>query len=206
MILPGDTSKITIPLLPTSLKRPRLLKLLETNKEKRVIFILGQAAQGKTTLAASFAKVSTLQTAWMSLDGTESDPVNLFYLMTHSLQHIFREIDFSSFISFPSGMSSGMSENAFHDWSRHLFELIPVPVQIVMDGLDRLLTAVTTPNGRETWVAGSTQTISWSYTGSPGSYVKIELLKGGVLNLVISSSSSIGSGGSGSYAWIISTS
>jgi len=65
---------------------------------------------------------------------------------------------------------------------------------------------VTSPNGGETWAAGTTQTISWSYTGSPGSYVKIELFKSGVLALVISSSCSIGSGGSGSYAWITPTS
>jgi hypothetical protein len=65
---------------------------------------------------------------------------------------------------------------------------------------------VTSPDGGETWAAGTTQTISWSYTGSPGSYVKIELLKSGVLTLVITSGCLIGSGGSGSYAWIIPTS
>jgi hypothetical protein len=64
---------------------------------------------------------------------------------------------------------------------------------------------VTSPNGGETWAAGTTQNISWSSTGNPGSYVKIELLKSGILTLVISSSCLIGSGGSGSYAWIIPT-
>jgi precorrin isomerase len=62
---------------------------------------------------------------------------------------------------------------------------------------------VTSPKGGENWAAGSTQTIQWAYTGNPGSYVKIELLKGGVLNLAISSSCSIGTAGSGSYSWPI---
>jgi hypothetical protein len=62
---------------------------------------------------------------------------------------------------------------------------------------------VTVPNGGESWTAGTTQTISWNYTGNPGSYVKIELLKGGVLNRTISSMTSKGSGGSGSYNWAI---
>ena len=62
---------------------------------------------------------------------------------------------------------------------------------------------VTTPNGGENWAAGTTQTISWTYTGSPGTYVKIELFKGGVLNRTIISSRSIGTGGSGSYSWAI---
>jgi len=62
---------------------------------------------------------------------------------------------------------------------------------------------VTSPNGGETWAAGSTQTIRWTYTLNPGAYAKIELFKGGVLNRTISSSMSIGSGGSGSYSWAI---
>jgi len=65
---------------------------------------------------------------------------------------------------------------------------------------------VISPNGWETWKVGTTQTIRWTYTGSPGSYVKIELLKSGVLNRTIRSSNSIGSGGSGSYNWAISPS
>jgi hypothetical protein len=61
--------------------------------------------------------------------------------------------------------------------------------------------AVTSPNGGQIWRAGTYQTITWTYTGSPGAYVKVELLKGGVL---IASSRPIGSGGSGSYRWLIS--
>jgi len=62
---------------------------------------------------------------------------------------------------------------------------------------------VTSPNGGENWVVGITQTIQWTYTGNPGSYVKIELFKGGVLNRTITSRASKGSRGSGSYRWRI---
>lgn len=58
---------------------------------------------------------------------------------------------------------------------------------------------VLSPNGGENWTRGTTQTIRWNYTGTPGSKVKIELLKGGVLNRTINSSTSTGSSGSGSY-------
>jgi YD repeat-containing protein len=62
---------------------------------------------------------------------------------------------------------------------------------------------VTIPNGGESWNAGGTYTISWTYAGNPGSNVKIELFKNAVLNRTITSSTSVGSGGSGSYNWAI---
>jgi hypothetical protein len=62
---------------------------------------------------------------------------------------------------------------------------------------------VTAPNGGESWAAGTKQTIRWSYTGSPGSYVKIELYKAGALLSTIRATAAVGSGGSGSYLWTI---
>jgi hypothetical protein len=58
---------------------------------------------------------------------------------------------------------------------------------------------VTSPNCGQSWVRGTTHTITWSSTGSPGSYVKIELLKGGVVSRVISCSTP----NDGSYSWTI---
>ncbi|KAB2941901.1 MAG: hypothetical protein OIN84_01830 [Candidatus Methanoperedens sp.] len=58
---------------------------------------------------------------------------------------------------------------------------------------------VASPNGGENWRRGTTQTIKWSSSGSPGSYVKIELLKAGVLNRVIISSTL----NDGSHPWLI---
>lgn len=63
---------------------------------------------------------------------------------------------------------------------------------------------VALPNNGENWKTGSSHAITWTYTGNPGSKVKIELLKNGVLNRTITSRASIGSGGSGSYNWKIS--
>ena len=67
MKLAVDISKITPPLMPQVLNRPRLLSFLESSNDKRLILILGQAAQGESTLAASYAKRSTVPTAWMNL-------------------------------------------------------------------------------------------------------------------------------------------
>ena len=63
---------------------------------------------------------------------------------------------------------------------------------------------VTSLNGGETWQRGTIHTITWNYTGSPGSIVKIVLLKGGIEVGTIMDSTSIGSVGTGSYTWPIS--
>ena len=47
-----NIAKITPPRLPQVLERPRLIERLEQNQDKKLILILGQAAQGKSTLQA----------------------------------------------------------------------------------------------------------------------------------------------------------
>jgi len=58
---------------------------------------------------------------------------------------------------------------------------------------------VTSPDGKENWIRGAAHEIMWMYTGSPGSYVQIELLKAGVVNKVITTSTA----NDGSYDWTI---
>jgi PKD repeat protein len=62
---------------------------------------------------------------------------------------------------------------------------------------------MTSPNGGETWKAGSKQTISWSYKGTAGTYVKIILVKAGKTVATIAASAPIGAKGVGSYLWTI---
>ena len=58
---------------------------------------------------------------------------------------------------------------------------------------------VASPNGGDSWKRGTTKTISWNSIGNPGSYVKIDLYKGGILNRVISQYTP----NDGSYSWAI---
>jgi Tfp pilus tip-associated adhesin PilY1 len=61
---------------------------------------------------------------------------------------------------------------------------------------------VTSPNGGEDWMAGTRHQITWNYSGlSDAGSVKIELWKGGSLNLLIQNGAPIGTGGSGSFTW-----
>ena len=80
-----------------------------------------------------------------------------------------------------------------------------VPGTTITVGTNTASITVTSPNGEEIWTQNTTHMVTWSYTGSPGSTVKIELMKGGVFYQLLSSSTTIGSAGSGSYSWTIRT-
>jgi len=91
-----------------------------------------------------------------------------------------------------------ISQPAIKDTSNNYFTLTPTTTSPTI--------TVTSPNGGEIWQRGTTRTVSWSYTGSPGTMVKIALLKGGIEVGTIISSTSIGNSGTGSYTWSISSS
>jgi DNA-binding SARP family transcriptional activator len=134
-----NLSKITPPRVPGVLHRPRLTEQINKNQDKRLLFILGQAAQGKSTLAASYAGTQEIPVAWLNLDEGDSDPVNLFYWLINALQHCLPERDLSFLKSYPA-MSRSPREPTllYREWVQVMFEQINGPVQLVLDGLDRL--------------------------------------------------------------------
>lgn len=137
---PVSLSKITPPQLTNTLPRPRLLNLLKKNTDKKLILILGQAAQGKSTLAASFLEQVPIPSAWVNLGPEESDPVNLFYAIIHSLQQSFKESDCSSLLEYPSRTMGPRDPIGFYrEWIRGLAGFISAPVFLALDGLDRLV-------------------------------------------------------------------
>ncbi|MFC1788412.1 hypothetical protein ACFLZE_00675 [Thermodesulfobacteriota bacterium] len=135
-----NISKISPPRLPRILDRPRLIQRLEENQDKKLILILGQAAQGKSTLAASYAQKSETPWAWMNLGIEESDPVNFFCLLVQSLQHVLNDVDLSPIQDYPAKAMGPREEiPLYREWAQVLFERITVPIRIFLDGLDRLL-------------------------------------------------------------------
>jgi LuxR family maltose regulon positive regulatory protein len=136
-----NISKITPPYLPQILYRPRLLDLLSRNKDKKLILIIGQAAQGKSTLAASYVRAPKIPSPWMNLEKEDSDPVNLYHLMVQSLQHALKDINFSHLLSYPPEIMGPREEiPLYREWAQSIFKEVSLPIQIVMDGLDQLST------------------------------------------------------------------
>lgn len=62
---------------------------------------------------------------------------------------------------------------------------------------------ITSPAGGENWASGSTHNITWTYTDSPGTTVKIALFKGSNKVGDITTSAPIGTNGAGSFSWAI---
>jgi len=134
-----DSSKIRIPDIAGTVLRPRLLKRLGKSRQKNLIFLTGQAAQGKSTLAASYLRDSAMPCAWINVSVEDSDPVNLFYTLLVSLEKAVENIDLAPLRDYPA-LSAGPRDDTglYRDWLDALFGHLSFPLHIVFDGLDRL--------------------------------------------------------------------
>jgi hypothetical protein len=134
-----NISKIIPPRFPHILHRQRLINRLERHNDKKLILLLGQAAQGKSTLAISHVTAAKIPSAWLNLGPEDSEAVNMFYLLVQSLQRALPETDLSSLLDYPA-LPGGPREEIplYRDWTLSLLSLVQVPIQVIFDGLDRL--------------------------------------------------------------------
>ena len=77
--------------------RSRLLEILKEHQEDKVRLILGQAAQGKSTLAASYLPDCPISWVWINLEPEDSDPVNLFYSLAQALENTLPGVNMAQF-------------------------------------------------------------------------------------------------------------
>ncbi len=131
-----NSSKYTPPGLSDLISRQRLFDRFEKNANKKVNFVIGQAAQGKSTLVATYLSHSEVPTAWMHLDSEDSEPVNCYYLLVYAVQHALGG-DLSPFLTHPP-ITLGPREVILRcmELVHSLFEQVEGPLNIVIDGLD----------------------------------------------------------------------
>lgn len=134
-----SVSRITPPRPQNALPRPRLIERLEEYKGSPLVLILGQAAQGKSTLAATYAEASTVPAAWANVDREDADPVNLFYLLVSAFQRVLDRTDFSQLMSYPS-VNLGLRDPTlrYREWVNAIVQILPRPIRLILDGLDSL--------------------------------------------------------------------
>jgi ATP/maltotriose-dependent transcriptional regulator MalT/DNA-binding SARP family transcriptional activator len=132
-------SKIVTPQLPEIVHRPRLQRFVQKNRNKRLVLIQGQAAQGKSTLAASCAQTILPETAWVNLAPEDSEASHLFHVLVHSFKQCMKWLDISKLVSYPAiDMGPRMPRFRYREWAYVMFDGISDPLYIVLDGLDRL--------------------------------------------------------------------
>jgi ATP/maltotriose-dependent transcriptional regulator MalT/two-component SAPR family response regulator len=139
MAIRVHNSKIVPPQLPEIVHRPRLLGFVQENKNKRLILIQGQAAQGKSMLAAACVQTVLPETAWVNLAPEDSEASHLFHVLVHSLKYCMEWLDISKRVSYPAiDMGPRKPRFRYREWAHVMFEGISDPLYIVLDGLDRL--------------------------------------------------------------------
>jgi len=99
------------------------------------------------------------------------------------------------------GIDAGLDVGLIRDFDG---TLTPQQAGVDMGAFELPLTSITleAPNGGESYFAGQDVPVAWSYTGSPGPEVKIELLDGGV-PVSLAEAVPVGLDGSGSWIWVI---
>ncbi len=85
MQIPPDASKYTRPHLPPIVSRDRLIARLREKESANRVLLIGQAAQGKTTLAAAYAETIGGPAAWLHLEAGDGDRRRFFSLLVQAL-------------------------------------------------------------------------------------------------------------------------
>ena len=83
--------RCNIPLVSDIVPRQRLLALLGRQDRCRVFLVTGQAAQGKSTLVASFLSGLEQPSLWCHLTADASDHTRLFDILINGIHELFKD-------------------------------------------------------------------------------------------------------------------
>jgi LuxR family maltose regulon positive regulatory protein len=138
-MLPSNDRRCLAPELPAIVSRDRLFLRLQAPPGPQLVAIVGQAAQGKTTLAAHYLATRALPAAWLRLAPDTADINRFYYLLIRSLTAALPQVrptrdPVSSRTVWESAESLRDMETALESiWRR-----LPGDMHIVLDGLEQL--------------------------------------------------------------------
>ena len=139
MALTPSPAKYLPPVLPRMVERCRLLERLRTGQDLRVVLTVGQPAQGKSTLIASYLAAAGMPVAWSHLDRESADAAGFFALLIHALDRAVEEIDCRPYLkALPFTLGPRQGPERWREHLSHLLARLPKPSAIVLDGIDGL--------------------------------------------------------------------
>ncbi len=135
---PVDVLKYTLPETALLIRRRRLLSRLDAMSRQPVTLICGQAAQGKTALAADYLRRRALPAAWMQLEAEETAPERLYSLLLCALSAALQKEAgegprLGSRTPANARSTTGLADCLARTWHR-----LPPDLVLVVDGLEKL--------------------------------------------------------------------
>ena len=119
------------PLRSKQIVRPRLFDLLNRGLDRAVILVSAPAGYGKTTLVSSWLHDKKIPSTWLSLDGSDNDPIRFLQYLLAALVPIAPAIKGDLF-GMLQGIHSAQYENLINLLSNELAGS-PNPFVLVLD-------------------------------------------------------------------------
>lgn len=148
----SNGSTFALPQFHDIILRHRLYNLLDSNRDKPLVVVQGQAAQGKSTLVASYLgrysvqptsqtadlmpaaieSISPITPVWLHLSSRESEHTNLFELLINALSQR------KKVTTLPSTLGTGDDIDRQIDIIKSVLSSIAEPVALVFDNLESI--------------------------------------------------------------------
>lgn len=139
MRLKSNASKCSLPKLPDVVPRQRLLQRLKTNGNSHLILVIGQAAQGKSTLVADYLSSRQAPVAWLHIDRHDSDIANFYHLLICALSHCLPNQKLEEYIEQAHvALSTSDATVRYEAMLRSLWQRLPDDITVVLDGLEQV--------------------------------------------------------------------
>lgn len=130
--------KFSPPSIDSAVQRPRLFDRLSACADARVILILGQAAQGKSVLAATWLAAADRPFAWINLAGGDQDPGVFFLSLVQALAPYLAETDVAYLTALPAVSGDLGGEPDYDKYVAPLRERLTRDIHIVVDDIEQL--------------------------------------------------------------------
>lgn len=141
MPLKPTDSKFFPPKLPAVISRNRLHESLRSNRTQHLILIVGQAAQGKSTLMADYFSAETAPVAWLFMDSNDGDSANFFHLLICAISRALSSQNFDKYLHQAHiALSTSDARVRYEAQLRSLWQRLPADIHVVLDGLEQLPT------------------------------------------------------------------
>jgi LuxR family maltose regulon positive regulatory protein len=134
-----SAAKYTAPKLPVVVHRDRLMRRLQTDPGQHLVLIVGQAAQGKSTLAADYLTRQAVTAAWLRLEAAEAEAAAFFDLLVHALAAAVPDASLLQYLPSARLASDRTSTSMhLHPLLAALWQRLPEDIHVVLDGLEQL--------------------------------------------------------------------